>query len=68
MNGCDAICFTGGIGENSPEVRRQICANLENLGIEIDDILNQDAIRGKEMLISTKSKIAIYVIPQMKNS
>ncbi len=63
MNGCDAICFTGGIGENSPEVRRQICANLENLGIEIDDILNQDAIRGKEMLISTKSKIAIYVIP-----
>lgn len=63
MNGCDAICFTGGIGENSPEIRREICANLENIGIEIDDILNQEAVGGKEMLISTKSKIQIYVIP-----
>ena len=64
LNGADAICFTGGIGENGADVRKKICSNLENLGIEIDDNLNQQAIRGKEMKISSpSSKIDIYVIP-----
>jgi len=64
MNGTDAICFTGGIGENSTEIRRRTCENLEALGIKIDPKLNDKAVRGKEMKISTEdSKVGIYVIP-----
>jgi acetate kinase len=64
MNGADAIVFTGGIGENSSYIRQHVCANLEQLGIEIDDKLNVGTIRGKEGVISSpKSKIKIYVIP-----
>lgn len=64
MNGADAICFTGGIGENSVEIRKRACQDLEALGIKIDIKLNEQAVCGKEMKISTEdSKVAIYVIP-----
>jgi acetate kinase len=64
MNGTDAICFAGGIGENSAEVRRQILADLDWLGIELDDALNLKAFGGREMLISSKnSRVPVYVIP-----
>ncbi len=36
MNGLDAVIFTGGIGENAPEVRAAACSNLDILGIHID--------------------------------
>ncbi|MFP4527474.1 MAG: acetate kinase [Candidatus Kapaibacterium sp.] len=64
MNGADAICFSAGIGENGAEIRESILSNLEYFGIEIDRKKNDDMIRGKEGLISTKdSKIKIFVIP-----
>lgn len=64
MNGADAICFSAGIGENAPEIRKNICANLDYLGIEIDEELNDAAVGGKEMKISTdNSKVEVYVIP-----
>jgi acetate kinase len=64
MNGADAICFSAGIGENSPEVRREVCSNLEWFGIELDDEKNLEAIGGKEMMISKdSSRVKIYVIP-----
>jgi len=63
-NGTEAICFAGGIGENSPEIRKKILSNLDYLGIEIDDAKNAEAIRGKEMIISADgSRIPVYVIP-----
>lgn len=63
MNGADAICFAGGIGENSPDVRRMVCSNLEFLGVEIDEELNNQAI-GKELQINAKtSQVKIFVIP-----
>jgi len=37
----DAVVFTGGIGENSPEVRSEVCHGLECLGIEYDVELNK---------------------------
>jgi acetate kinase len=40
LGGIDALVFTGGIGENSPQVRAQICEKLEFLGIRIDAALN----------------------------
>jgi acetate kinase len=63
LNGCDALVFTAGIGENSPEVRAGICAGLDHLGIRVDDERNRQAI-GKEMRISADgSDVAVWVIP-----
>ena len=62
MNGVDAIAFTGGIGENDPELRESVCDNLSFVGVEIDDAKN--GIRGKEVKISTdNSRVNVYVIP-----
>ncbi len=64
MNACDAICFTAGIGENSPLIRKMVCENLEYLGVKLDNEKNENAPRGQESLISAAdSKVAIYVIP-----
>ena len=64
LNGADAIVFTGGIGENRPEMREQIICDMENLGIVLDKEKNNNFKRGQIELISAKnSKIKIYVIP-----
>ncbi len=64
LNGADAICFAGGIGENSPEIRRNVCSNMSYIGLELDHELNEEAVNGKEMEISTPtSKVKIFVIP-----
>jgi acetate kinase len=63
MTGADAIVFTGGIGENSPEIRAGICAGLEWAGLKIDSRRNQQTI-GREGLISTDdSRLLAYAIP-----
>ena len=62
MDGVDAIAFTGGIGENDPELRKYVCGNLSFIGVEIDDAQNK--LRGKEVKISTEnSRVNVYVIP-----
>lgn len=65
LNGCHAIIFTAGVGENSAYIRSKICKNLEYLGIEIDEELNQNVSSSvKEFRISkTSSKVEVYVIP-----
>jgi acetate kinase len=63
MGGADGIVFTGGIGENSPEIRAQICAEMEWAGITLDAERNQEIV-GKEGLISgDSSRLAVYAIP-----
>jgi acetate kinase len=63
MDGADAILFTGGIGENSAEIRAKICSGLGWMGLNIDQQRNDDHA-GKEGLISTDdSKLKVYVIP-----
>ena len=63
MNGVDAVLFTGGIGENSWEVREQVCRNMDYFGIKIDEALNR-TIRGKLTKISTPdSKIEVWIVP-----
>ena len=62
MNGVDAIAFTGGIGENDPELREYVCENLGYMGVKIDREANK--CRGKEVKISTPdSGVDIFVIP-----
>lgn len=64
MNGADAICFAGGIGENSSTIRRKVLAEMDWLGVKLDDARNQQAVRGKEMLISADdSRVPVFVIP-----
>jgi acetate kinase len=63
LGGADAIVFTGGIGENSPEVRARICQGLEWAGLKLQEEANQSTI-AKERQISTEdSRLAAYVIP-----
>lgn len=62
--GADAIIFTGGIGENSAEIRARICDGLQWMGLELDSERNEAHIDGREGLISRDgSRLAAYVIP-----
>ena len=64
MNGCDAIIFTAGIGENSPLIRQESLAEMDYLGIEVDEEKNNNAERGTVQKISTNSsKTDVFVIP-----
>ena len=63
MEGADAVVFTGGIGENAPEIRARICAGLDWAGLKLDEQANQSTI-GSENLISTgDSGLLAYAIP-----
>ena len=58
----DAICFAGGIGENSISTRKEILNGLECLGIKLDEKAND--IRGEFKLITTKdSSVPAFIIP-----
>jgi acetate kinase len=62
LNGVDAICFAGGIGENSVKTRKDIIEKLAILGIKLDDVANN--VRGKETIITTSdSSVPCYVVP-----
>lgn len=77
LNGTDAIVFTGGIGENSKSVRREVCAKLDFAGIKLDPARNEaggnvsDAPPktavppqpGEFRISSDDSKVAIWVLP-----
>lgn len=64
MNGCDAIIFTAGIGENSAFIREHVLENLDGLGIKLDKEANNTAGGKGEVLISAPdSKVKVYVIP-----
>jgi len=61
--GADAVVFTGGIGENSPDIRARICTGLEWAGLHLDSAKNQQTI-GREGQISTDdSRLLAYAIP-----
>jgi acetate kinase len=63
MAGADAVVFTGGIGENSPEIRARICEGMEWAGLKIDADKNQRTV-GREGLISADdSPLLAYAIP-----
>lgn len=62
MNGVDGICFTAGLGENSPVIREMICSYLGYLGVSLDREQNQK--RGKELIVSSEgSGVKVLVIP-----
>lgn len=61
MNGVDAITFTGGIGENCPELRKNVVDNLSYLGMTLNE--NANNLRSVDREITTvDSKVKAYVI------
>ncbi len=62
MGGVDLVIFTGGVGENSADLRRYVCHNMEFMGIKLNDAVN-DVTRGTDTIISTEdSKVKVAVI------
>ena len=63
MNGVDAITFTAGVGENAPDLRKDICDYLGYLGVELDEEKNEN-VHGETTVISTpESKVKVIVLP-----
>jgi acetate kinase len=60
LGGLDRIVFTGGIGENSAEVRQRICAGLVYLGVDLDPDRNE---RHERTISFPDSPVAVHVIP-----
>ncbi len=63
MNGADAIVFSGGIGENSPEIRRRICQSLDWIGIDVDDARNDGLAGGEGRFDRDGSRVQLWAIP-----
>lgn len=62
MGGCDAICFTAGMGENLKHLRLNIAKRLTPLGVEIDEKLN-DTFSDERIISTPNSKIKLYIVP-----
>lgn len=63
MNGADAIIFSAGIGENSPDVRARVCQGLEWLGITFDAAKNDALIAREGRFDAAGSRAELWVIP-----
>jgi acetate kinase len=62
MNGIDALVFTAGLGENSPDTREAVCARLEFLGIKVDKEKNR--VRSKAVDVSAAdARVPVLVVP-----
>ena len=63
MGGADAIVFTGGIGENSADIRARICAGLEWTGLRLDEKRNQQTVGSEGQISTDDSRLHAFVIP-----
>ena len=63
MEGADALVFTGGIGENSPPIREQICSGLEWAGVQLNKHRNKALIGAEGTMTAEGSTLPVYVIP-----
>lgn len=52
LEGVDMVVFTGGIGENTPSLRMEVCKGLESMGIHMDANANVIADKGVDGIIS----------------
>jgi acetate kinase len=63
MGGADAVIFTGGIGENAPEIRARICEGLEWAGLKIDPNINTQTMGRAAQISTADSRLQAWVIP-----
>ncbi len=64
LGGVDALIFTGGIGEHSPEIRARVCDDARWLGIKVDETANA---RGGPRLSNLESAVSAWMIPTDEN-
>lgn len=63
MNGVDAIVFTGGIGENGFWLRSKVCSYLGFLGVNINESLNQQTVKGAEAeLTDPEDRVRVFIL------
>jgi acetate kinase len=63
MGGADAVIFTGGIGENAPDVRARICEGLQWAGLAIDADRNAQTVGREGQICTADSRLQAWVIP-----
>jgi acetate kinase len=63
MNSADAVIFTGGIGENAPAIRAQICEGLSAFGIVLDPTRNAAAVGVEQDVSAAGATTQVWVIP-----
>ena len=63
LNGLDALVFTAGIGENDMALRKAVCANLDQLGIVLDEQKNAGVKAIEATISSDDSPVKVLVIP-----
>ena len=63
LNGIDALCFTGGIGENASLIREKVCAGLDAMGLVIDPTKNNKRSSEARDISTNASPARIFVIP-----
>lgn len=63
LDGVDALCFTGGIGENSALIREIVCAGLDGMGLIIDPTKNNKRKSNARDIATNSSAARIFVIP-----
>ncbi|PPK62263.1 acetate kinase [Malaciobacter marinus] len=63
LDGIDALCFTGGIGENSALIREIVCAGLDGMGLNIDPTKNNKKSNKARDIATNSSAARIFVIP-----
>jgi acetate kinase len=61
LGGIDALVFTAGVGENSPEVRNATCGKLEFLGLKLDEAVNA-RVTADEDVATQDSRVRVLVI------
>ena len=62
LGGLDVLTFSGGIGENSPDIRAAVCADLGWFGIGLDQMRNR-ALRGEGQISPDGAPVTILVLP-----
>lgn len=60
LGGLDALVFTAGVGENAPEIRAEVCARLDWLGVSLDAAANR---RGEGKISAPESRVSVWIIP-----
>jgi len=63
MGGVDAVFMTGGIGENSPEVREQALTGMEYMGLDFDNERNADLVGQEGEISADGSRVKALVVP-----
>ena len=61
LNGADCIAFTGGLGQNSPAMRRAIAGSMENLGVALDEEKNR-SVTGEGLISADRSAVLMAVV------